>query len=241
MTFRAQKLEMVFALGTLDVSDVAARALAALELGEEVVQLYGQRGRPADVISRIKADKRPAFKIATSEHSVHFASANAYKVHLLEFREEKGSQARDWDAIAERFLAEAGFVQACVSDVEHSFWQNARDPLQYQAAGRSYSALAMVSNGLPPPLTQRVIDVSGNAARRVLRVGYVEMIGHLMWLGPKFWPYVGENRRKAILGSANCRVTELSNGILRVAAIDGPFVDDHTQTEQAELRRLILG
>ena len=58
-----------------------------------------------------------------------------------------------WDAIAESFVGEVGFVQAYVADDEYSFWQSAHDPVQYEAAGRAYFGLPMVSNGLPAPLT----------------------------------------------------------------------------------------
>jgi hypothetical protein len=89
------------------------------------------------------------------------------------------------------FLAGETFRQARLYDSEYEFWQNAADPLQYQARNRSHEGLPMRSNGFPPPLEQMVIDTSRNPGRRFLRRGFVEGVGCPMWLGETFWSLTG--------------------------------------------------
>ncbi|MCB9691042.1 MAG: hypothetical protein H6736_04430 [Alphaproteobacteria bacterium] len=133
-----------------------------------------------------------------------------------------------------------GLVLARAHDVQYDHWQNAEDPLVYQAAGRSMDGLPMKSNGLPFPLEQQVVDTSRNAGRRVLRQGYVEAIGHRMWLGPEYFARVPGADRDAIMNAGWLQVTEMENGILEVVASDEPFTDDSTADIQNRLRRLLF-
>jgi len=50
------------------------------------------------------------------------------------------------------FSCTPGFREAWVFEIEYAHWQNAEDPLEYTAVGRSYAGLPMKSNGLPYPL-----------------------------------------------------------------------------------------
>ncbi len=81
------------------------------------------------------------------------------------FLEMKGENS--WEEVPileffQNFVVATGFVQAWVYDIEYDFWQNAKDPLEYEAAGRSSANLPKISNGLPPPLSQLEIDTSQN-------------------------------------------------------------------------------
>ena len=73
----------------------------------------------------------------------------------------------------------------------HEFWQNASDPLEYATGGCSTEGLKMKSNELPFPLEQEVVDTSENPGRRVLKDGFIEAIGHLMWFSEEFWRRTG--------------------------------------------------
>ena len=140
------------------------------------------------------------------------------------------------------FLNVEGFVQAWVYDVEYDFWQNATDPLEYEAAGRSFSSLPMKSNGLPPPLDQMEIDISSNPGRNVFRQGYIEAIGSTMWLGDLFWGRVGVDRAVVIPLLESCGFKVLKYGdLLKVVASDKMFSDDSTLEKQYVLRRILFG
>ncbi len=117
------------------------------------------------------------------------------------------------------------FIQAWISDVEYDFWQNATDPLGCEDVGRSLLGLSMRSNGLPPPLDQMEIDISGNPGRNVLRQGYVEAIGSTMWLGDLLWERVGADRlsKISLLESHGFKVHELGK-ILKVITSKNIFL-----------------
>jgi hypothetical protein len=100
--------------------------------------------------------------------------------------------------------------------------------------------LPMKSNDLPPPLDQMIVDTSRNPGRRILRDGYVEAIGHRMWLGPEFFRRVPGVSREAVLSTPWLKVTERPDGILELVAQDEPFVDDSTADLQNRLRRLLF-
>ena len=120
------------------------------------------------------------------------------------------------------FAGLACFREAWLLDTDYAHWQNAHDPLQYTAVGRSYAGFPMKSNGLPYPLEQQIIDTSGNPGRRVIRDGYVEVVGSVMWLGEEFWPLTGASKQ-AVLAADWLRCEQLPHGVLRVQAADAPF------------------
>ncbi len=133
-----------------------------------------------------------------------------------------------------------GVVLSRAYDTLYNHWQNAEDPLVFQVAGRSMDGLPMKSNGLPFPLEQQVVDTSRNPGRRVLRQGYVEAIGHRMWLGPEYFVRVPGVDRDAILNAGWLRISELENGLLEINAADEPFVDDSTTHVQNRLRLMLF-
>ncbi|MET3382415.1 MULTISPECIES: hypothetical protein [Variovorax] len=150
-----------------------------------------------------------------------------------------GAAATSWDDWVQPFLGFGEFVQAWISDVEYDFWQNASDPLQYQAAERTYSHLKLISNNLPPPLEQKIIDISKNPGRWSLRQGYVEAIGSTMWLGDAFWERVGEDRRNRVKASKSLNFSLLENGIVRLQAAKDCFNDEESKRLQEELRAIL--
>jgi hypothetical protein len=98
----------------------------------------------------------------------------------------------------------------------------------------------MKSNGLPHPLDQMIVDTSHNPGRRLLRDGYVEAIGHRMWLGPEFFRRVPGASREAVLSTGHVRVAEAPGGVVEVLAHDTPFVDETTADLQCCLRQLLF-
>ena len=139
------------------------------------------------------------------------------------------------------FLTVSGFRHAWFYDDQYNYWQNADDPLEYTARGRSYAGLPMKSNGLPPPVNQMIIDTSKNAGRRVIRQGFVEAIGAAMWLGDPFWALTGA-RKDEVLQQDWLKCTELPGGVLLVQAADAPFAtaEGAVGELQRKLRRLFF-
>ena len=170
-----------------------------------------------------------------------FSPVPALGYSLIAIEELVPGSSVSWKRWVEPFLAAEGFAQAWVSDVEYDYWQNAKDPLQYEAAHRSYADLPARSNGLPAPLERLEIDVSRNPGRRVLRSGYVEAVGATMWLGRVFWHHVGDERRRALDHIPWIEVTPMPSGVLCVNVSVRPFSDETTAEVQNKLREAIYG
>jgi len=84
--------------------------------------------------------------------------------------------------LVEALIKELQPIQAFIHDAEYNFWQNAADPLEYECSGRSHIGLPKVSNGLPFPLEQEVIDTSANPGRFLIKQGYREAVSSPMWI-----------------------------------------------------------
>ena len=88
--------------------------------------------------------------------------------------------------LVDMFIEELPVVQAFIHDDEYCFWQNAEDVLQYESVGKDHSRLRKVSNGLPYPLKQKVVDIRKNPGRRIFREGFKEVVSSPMWIDKKF-------------------------------------------------------
>jgi hypothetical protein len=176
-----------------------------------------------DVAQRIERGGRPHFGITwdgcTLDYS-HVANSNLSFVSVEGCVRGK-EDAEKW---LEPFLRDDAFRVARFYDAAYEFWQNAEDPLEYEATGRSFAHLPMRSNGLPPPLEQLVIDTSRNPGRRVLRHGFIEAVSALMWLGPSFWLATGA-KKDTLRAQSWLRCDELPGGVVRIKAAEAPFTE----------------
>lgn len=160
--------------------------------------------------------------------------------HGLAFLTTQGTSKAVNTTLLRSLITKMPLVTARFYNDEYEHWQNAEDPLEYTAVGRSMEGLPMKSNDLPPPLDQMIVDISGNPGRRILRNGYVEAVGHKMWLGPEFFRRVPRASREAVLSAPWLKVFEQAGGILELVAQEEPFVDDTTTDLQDRLRRLLF-
>ncbi len=169
-----------------------------------------------------------------------FGLAGAYAHGFIAIQETAPGAAGCWNDWVEPFISKPGFVQAWVSDVEYGFWQNAKDPMEYELAGRDYSLLPTKNNGLPPPLDRKEIDISKNPGRWLLKMGYVEAIGYVMWLSDLFWARAGTHLSQlSAVGWLD--VSELSERVTCVKVLETQFYDEKTKDKQDEMRGLLYG
>jgi hypothetical protein len=241
MFMGAEKVEIIFGLGSLSAEEAAGRSIEVLGLQNSQVTLYQEVMSAKSALERIVREEKSSFNIETAAVSIHFSTIRAYQQQLLAISKKESCELSRWEDVVGSFFGCKEFIQACVLSDEYTFWQNAADPLQYQAAGRSYDGLPLVSNGLPSPLEKLVIDTSHSPGRRIIKVGYVEMVGYAMWLGQPFWNRVGNHRRQDLLTASAYKADEITNGITRIVAHEGPFTDETTKETQENLRRLLFG
>jgi len=210
-------------------------------LGDDVVGELGENEcRLASVEDKLRSASKRHFGLSVSGGEIQYGHINNY-AHSLIWVQNLVRDMADADLWVEPFCSASEFVQAWVYEPDYIRWQNAEDPLVYQAAGKSWQGLPMKSNGLPFPLEQTVIDTSQNPGRRVLRKGYVEAVGAIMWLGSAFLNRVGlsvaELRSESWLD-----IEELSSGALKIKVMDEVFTTAEADQEKLQngLRSLLF-
>lgn len=125
-------------------------------------------------------------------------------------------------------------------DYDYDYWQNAEDLILFKAAAKDFQQLKLISNGLPFPLTQDVVDISFNPGRSILKMGYIENVGSIMWLGNNFIERFGLNKQNLL--SVNwLKCLEIPNCI-KIIAFSKPFICDFgiEKDMQEKLRKLIF-
>lgn len=212
---------------------------AGLLSGIAECSLSGTECTLGNVDALIKNGKNPHFGITVSGMEFHYSHVRNFDHSLLWIRHAVQDVDDAWSWVSP-FASSTAFRQAWVYDDKYNYWQNAQDPLEYTAEGRSCAGLPMKSNGLPPPLGQMVIDTSVNPGRRVIRRGYVEAVASVMWLGSKFWTLTGANRELVLADSLVCSQT-ISDQVVRLQVGAAPFSTSEgvSGTVQNKLRVLL--
>lgn len=158
------------------------------------VAIFGAETNFASLRTQVRASGAKPLEINTTEHELSHQILRRFGVQQIVWN---GPDLTARDLGEPWCLENPGFVMSWIASREYDYWQNATDPLQYEAEGRDWSALPRISNGLPPPLQQEIIDISRNQGRRILRNGYVEAVGSAMYLAPRFWELTGGDPSKA--------------------------------------------
>lgn len=127
-------------------------------------------------------------------------------------------------------------VMAVVLNRHYDYWQNAEDPLQFKAAGRSMQGLPMKSNGLPPPLAQDVVDISHNPGRRIIRNGFIEVPSYLTWTTDHFWK-LGCSRRELLGAVPGIVINDDAPGLMRIQV--GSKCFSSAECEEARLQDML--
>jgi len=244
MTTRADSFEYVFeCCFPFDSPKAAAAAEEVVELLHRLGQaadpclLYDLTVRSHEITSLVATSRRSTFNITFPSSAAHLGRVRNYDHAFLHLDFQDVS---DWGAVATTCCGLGSVIFARVADSAYDYWQNAYDPLQFQAAGRSMEGLPMRSNNLPPPLDQMIVDISTNPGRRILRNGYVEAIGHRMWLGQEFFRRVPGVSLESFVSAPWLKVTKRQHETYEVVASEEPFVDASTTDVQIRLRRLLF-
>jgi hypothetical protein len=231
-----EELTIVFRHGRLRV-DPALQAINTIFNNHNVeagFELYGETMSLTEVLDLLKRTRRRVFNLIGQRFQIRLASARNFQLDLLNIK-SLVDLTFSWDEFACEFVGNSNFVMGWVADSDYEYWQNAQDPLQYTAAGRSYADLRVISNNLPPPLTQKIIDISANPGRRILRHGYIEVVGAVMWLGERFWFLTGANR-KSVVQSEWLQSSECPGRTIRLQAADECFKTDKGAAGELQVR-----
>jgi hypothetical protein len=217
---------------------VIRRVMERFRVPNEGFTLYGESIDLTRASKVLEKTKRSAFLIDGRGWRFHLSSVKHHGIDIFAVKAESKSLVADaW--ISEMSL-DMPITQAWLVNDEYDFWQNAEDPLQYSSRGRQWDHLRTKSNGLPPPLEQIVVDVSGNPGRRVIRAGHVEAVGCPMWLGGQFWVVTGANKSR-VLAQRWLDCKECAGGLMRVQTGNEPFstAEGESAATQVRLRKLL--
>ncbi len=209
--------------------------------GSDLKRTDGSTISVSELSNRLKSNGQWGGPLKYSDIKVHIAELPAMMQTIVTVEETRAGAAGPWRRWVNQFLCEQAFVQAWVADVEYDYWQNVSDPLEYEAAGRSYQGLPMKSNELPFPLQQDVVDTSKNPARMEIKRGYVEAIGPRLWIGKLFWNNSGGSREKLRDLTDKFTVSATDCDINEVVYSDLPFDSDETADVQRRLREKLYG
>jgi hypothetical protein len=192
-----------------------------IEIGASMSGLknYGKSVRFDDENSLRKQLDRPTFDIEGPEYDFSLARIANHRIDTMLI---KSDQSENWDKWIANLAIGEGFTMAWLADAQYQYWQNATDPLQYDAKGIGHDHLPKKSNGLPPPLEQMCIDISENPGRRILREGYVEAVGSPMWLSANFWALTGATPDNLAI-VPGLQLENRSSGIVKLLAWSGCF------------------
>ena len=240
---RTEQLNLIFEFGTMSSKTVMMR-LGEILLKNHVSPLdFVLNGaKPASlsaVVRRIENTGESHFHVVGQGYQFDLSPIRNFQIDMLQIAQSTDSPI-PWDEWAVQFIGNPDFVMAWVVDSDYDHWQNAEDTLEYISAKKPYNHLRTKSNGLPYPLQQNVIDTSANPAVRRLKLGYVEAIGAVMWLGDRFWRLT--SREKCQLEDFPwLHVSAPLPGITRVQAAEQCFTSETATSDlQAALRAALF-
>lgn len=236
-------LTIVFKLDTFNVT-------LALE---QIQKVFAEHGLPQDakvdgkslmlpkVAGWLRKQGSTTFNLVGEAYEFDLGVIRSFNLDFLEIQSVAEPMV-SWDAWASPFISDPNFIMAWVADSEYEHWQNAFDPLQYTAVGKSYAHLPMRSNGLPYPLEKQIIDTSANPGRRCLRNGYIEVVGGLMWLGEPFWALTGASKHRVEGAFPWLQISHPTPSVVRVQSDEGYFrsAEGSSASHQVDLRAVLF-
>ena len=132
-------------------------------------------------------------------------------------------------------IQELPVIQAFIHNHEYCYWQNAEDILEYESADKDHSKLPKISNGLPFPLEQEIINISNNPGRRIFRHGFKEVVSSPMWLKPELVCNIEQ-----LQNITGCTITKVGS-LYQICSKHRPFTTSTGEQKyiQDELRNAI--
>lgn len=236
-----EQLEIVFKYKTLDPQRTmqrVAKILLRYGINSPEFELSGRKLSTPRLLSRLTA----ATSLDIDGHGYNFLLGSLAKFQLDFLIIKSTSEAAvTWDDWVSGFAGDADFVMAWVADVDYDHWQNAKDPQEYEAVGKSHAHLPLRSNGMPYPLDRTEIDTSRNPGSWRFGTGYIEAVGAVMWLGSSFWSLTGSNREE-LENVPWLKCFEPSPDVIRIQAADACFTTGEGEIgeRQVQLRSLLF-
>lgn len=147
---------------------------------------------------------------------------------------------KDFDKLIEHkvhwltaILMEPSFIHCQLFDTQFDKIQNKKNIKYYESSGIDHSHLPKIDNGKKFPFNAIEVDTSVNPSYRKFRQGFIECIGHEMWLGKPFFERVNLNPED-VLSCAWLETLKLDNDVIYLKAYHKPF--DSAVGKQADIQ-----
>ena len=231
-----KQLEIVFRLGSISAIEALQELLGVAKRLALMTDDERARWGTSSFLTKVEKSGKWSQELKFAGMSFQFGVVTVWKHCFISIMQLEAGSRVDWDTWLAPFIKKQGFVQAWLVSREFDYWQNAKQPMQYELAGRDYSGLPLKSNGLPPPLSDIWIDISNNPGRRVLKEGYVEAVGEKMWLSPIFKERIGGIDIERLHAAGWAVDTKEIDEITVLTASSGSFSEQATIERQWKLR-----
>ncbi|MBI2422016.1 MAG: hypothetical protein HYV27_04230 [Candidatus Hydrogenedentes bacterium] len=225
---------------SLTIWELLSKEHSSLLSSEIESDFIGEKCTAREINRKIQRYANPYFIVGVGDGEIVYGN-NRSKQHSLVWIKQLVSDLGDAEKWVMPFVDLDSFVQARTYDLEYEYWQNANSPIDFTAKGRSSAGLPMKSNGLPYPLEEQIIDISGNPGRRQTRMGYVECVGAVMWLGVEFLNRTGLSE-EVVFSTDWLNARKVNDRVIRIQVFDEPFTtaDGEQGRLQNELRSLLF-
>lgn len=237
------ELTFVFRLGSLGVKPAAQAVLEAARHANQPLTGYLHRGEEislSDLERRVMSRGGKGFLVEGHGLEIDRGTVGDNELDFLVI--ENHSPKKDWwrhweEAVVRR----DGFVMGWLADHDYQYWQNCEDLERYRAAGRPLEKLSLRSNGLPYPLEAIEVDTSKNPGRRVIRNGYIEAVGAIMWASTLLSKRTGVPLEQ-LAHSELAKTVEIGEGVLRLECSKRLFTSDSEASRQLQdaIRELVF-
>ncbi|XXJ18187.1 hypothetical protein ACR42D_01250 [Desulfovibrio caledoniensis] len=233
------ELEIVVAansLTDLEVWGIVCDVLSGYNAMPDKFHAYGKAYAFQGATSLVK---RHGIFPRTGEYEIQSGTVTAWKHQFVSIKSLSPVPKVPWVAWVDAFKNKSIFLQGWLSDSEYTVWQNCTDIEHCTRHGHDLSKLSTVPNSSRiPSAPSLLIDISGNPGRRTLRMGIVEAVGNIMWLGPEFWERSGANKA-SVLSEGWIDSWEEADGVVVIKVAEAVFTAESSPELQHRLRRLL--
>lgn len=232
-------LEISFDYDTIDKCDVGKPIIEFAEsCGCTEVLINGKSYSIKKALSFLASHRHDGFSIDFGGFETNYGRSATSNV-IQCFLQSMDGRFSQWDDFLERIqFIDIDVVIARAYNNHFDLDQNMTDIGYRRSVGLPWVHLPQMLNGLPPPLSEMIIDNTRNGARREFRSGYIEAIGPVMWLGPKFVKRMKLKRAK-LSESPLLTVSKWHKGLKLVTTLDD-FESEENEMARRDIRNLVF-
>ncbi len=231
-------LTVVFKIDTCSIIKVWESALSGLSEANLLEDYFRINGNvllpPNKVMGYLLESKSKHIGVTSERFNLSVGDVGAHNITRLDIT----GKNIDLNVIANKLIELNAIQQAFIVDYDFDYWQNAEDILQYKAKGKVYEHLPLISNRLPFPLEQKIIDTTKNPGKYEIKDGYIKVAAYRMWLDANLVERLGVDI-KSLEMTLGAKVS-CHNDIYLVHVGESPFTESTPKEVLLNMKNLIF-